>query len=95
MAHAHRDVDEKALSHLARIEVGSCSLWITGPLLETFVGIVKDRPTFKAANLSCSFTALGQNIINEALMSTSRLFGTDAGFCLCVPNGPCFHGHFT
>jgi cytochrome c oxidase assembly protein Cox11 len=66
---------------------------ITGSLLEALVGIVKDRPTFKAANLTGSFPVLGQNIINEAPMSARRFF--DAGFCFCVLDGPSFYGHFT
>ena len=68
---------------------------ITGSLLEALVGIVKDGPTFKAANLTGWFPALGQNIINEAPMNARCFFETDAGFRFYVLDGPSFHGHFT
>ncbi len=67
---------------------------MAGSLLEALVGISKDRPAFKTANLPGSFTALGQNIINEALMSARRFFETDAGFHFRILDNLCVHGHF-
>ena len=83
------------LSQKATSSLGDRLLRITGSLLEALVGIVKDRPTFKTANLPGSFTALGQNIINEALMRASRYFETDTGCCFYVLVGPYFHEHST
>lgn len=67
---------------------------MTGSLLEALVGIIKDRSAFKTANLPGSFTALGQNIINEALMSARRYFETDVGFRFRIPDDLCVHGYF-
>ena len=67
---------------------------MTGSLLEAFVRIIKDRSAFKTANLPGSFTTLGQNIINEALMSARHFFETDAGFRFRILDDLCVHGHF-
>jgi hypothetical protein len=71
---------------------GDRLLRISDSLSEAFVGIIKHRVAFKTANLSGSFTALSQNIIDDALMSARRFL--DAGLCFCVLNGLCPHGHF-
>jgi hypothetical protein len=73
---------------------GNCFFSDNRSLLEALVGIIKDRPAFKTPNLPGSFTALGQNIIDEALMSARHFFETDAGFRFCILDDLCVHGHF-